>query len=192
MTQLTDDEIELLAESGAHVLHCPESNLKLASGFCPSQRLHAAGVNVALGTDGAASNNDLDMFGEMRTAALLAKAVAGDASAIPAYTALRMATINAARALGLDRETGSLEPGKAADVIAVHIDDIEAEPLYHPLSHIVYACSRDKVSDAWVAGRHLLSERRLTTVDETAIRRRSREWLQKIAASDSQVNEEQD
>jgi len=190
MTQLSDDEIPLLAESGVHVLHCPESNLKLASGFCPVNKLHTAGVNVALGTDGAASNNDLDMFGEMRTAALLAKAVAGDASAVPAHAALRMATINGARALGIDQETGSLEPGKAADIIAVQIDDIEAEPLYHPLSHVVYACSRDKVSDVWVAGRHLLSERRLTTLDEAALRKRSREWLQKIAASDAQENQE--
>jgi 5-methylthioadenosine/S-adenosylhomocysteine deaminase len=184
MTQIDDDEISQLATTGVHVLHCPESNLKLASGFCPIQRLQQAGVNVAIGTDGAASNNDLDMFGEMRTAALLAKAVAGDASAIPAATALRMATINGARALGIDTETGSLVPGKAADVIAVRLDDIEAEPLYHPLSHVVYACSRDKVSDVWVAGRHLLSERRLTTLDEAAIRQRTRVWQEKIGLSD--------
>jgi 5-methylthioadenosine/S-adenosylhomocysteine deaminase len=184
MTQLEDDEISLLADTGVHVLHCPESNLKLASGFCPVQKLHQAGVNVALGTDGAASNNDLDMFGEMRSAALLAKAVAGDASAIPAATALRMATINGARALGIDDETGSLLPGKAADVIAVQLDDIEASPMYHPLSHIVYACSRDKVSDVWVAGRHLLSERRLTTLDEAAIRQRTQVWQEKIGLSD--------
>jgi len=184
MTQLEDDEINRLADTGVHVLHCPESNLKLASGFCPIQKLHQAGINIALGTDGAASNNDLDMFGEMRSAALLAKAVADDASAIPAATALRMATINAARALGIDDETGSLLPGKAADVIAVQLDDIEAEPLYHPLSHIVYACSRDKVSDVWIAGRHLLSERRLTTLDEAAIRQRTGIWQQKIMESD--------
>jgi len=188
MTQLDDDEITRLAEAGVHVLHCPESNLKLASGFCPIDQLHRAGINIALGTDGAASNNDLDMFGEMRSAALLAKAVAGDASAIPAATALQMATINGARALGIDNETGSLLPGKAADVIAVQLDDIEAEPLYHPLSHIVYACSRDKVSDVWVAGRHLLSKRRLTTMDEAAIRQRSRVWQEKIAESDSKTS----
>ena len=121
MTQLSDEEISLFAESGAHIVHCPESNLKLASGFCPVARCLAAGINVALGTDGAASNNDLDMFGEMRTAALLGKAVAGDASAIPAMTALRMATINGAKALGLDTCCGSLSVGKAADVIAIDL-----------------------------------------------------------------------
>jgi 5-methylthioadenosine/S-adenosylhomocysteine deaminase len=187
MTQLDDNEIARLGDSGVHVLHCPESNLKLASGFCPIHKLDQAGINVALGTDGAASNNDLDMFGEMRSAALLAKAVARDASAIPAATALRMATINGARALGIDNETGSLVPGKAADIIAVQLDDIEAEPLYHPLSHLVYACTRDKVSDVWVAGRHLLSQRRLTTMDESAIRQRTRIWQEKILESDEEV-----
>lgn len=191
MTQLEDYEITRLADAGVHVLHCPESNLKLASGFCPVQHLHQAGVNIALGTDGAASNNDLDMFGEMRTAALLAKAVAGDACAIPAATALRMATINGARALGIDDETGSLLTGKAADVIAVQLDDIEAEPLYHPLSHLVYACNRDKVSDVWISGRHLLSDRRLTTLDEAVIRQRTRVWQQKIGESDSQVKSDE-
>lgn len=188
MTQLEDEEIQQLATSGVHVIHCPESNLKLASGFCPVERLLQAGVNVALGTDGAASNNDLDMFGEMRTAALLAKAVAKDASAVPAVMALRMATINGAKALGLDNEIGSLEVGKAADIIAVHFDDIALHPVYHPLSHIVYACGRHQVTDVWVAGRHLLREGSLTTLDEHAIRDKTAQWQQKIAASD----EEQD
>ncbi|OYV16236.1 MAG: mtaD, partial [Methylococcaceae bacterium NSP1-1] len=146
MTQLTDEEISMFAESGAHLVHCPESNLKLASGFCPIARCLAAGINVALGTDGAASNNDLDMLGEMRTAALLGKAVAGDASAIPAMTAIRMATINGAKALGLDTVCGSLSLGKAADVIAIDLTYLETQPLYCPVSQIVYAASRQQVT----------------------------------------------
>ncbi len=180
MTQLGDDEIAQLAHTGAHVIHCPESNLKLASGFCPVHTLLRAGVNVALGTDGAASNNDLDMFGEMRTAALLAKAVAGDASTLPAAAALRMATLNGARALGLDDEIGSLRRGKSADIVAVHLGDIESRPVYHPVSQLVYACGRQQVSDVWIAGRHLLKDRRLTTLDEAAILVNTEAWREKI------------
>ncbi|MCC6301478.1 MAG: TRZ/ATZ family hydrolase [Gammaproteobacteria bacterium] len=180
MTQLGDDEIAQLAHTGAHVIHCPESNLKLASGFCPVHTLLRAGVNVALGTDGAASNNDLDMFGEMRTAALLAKAVAGDASALPAAAALRMATLNGARALGLDDEIGSLRRGKSADIVAVRLGDIESRPVYHPVSQLVYACGRQQVSDVWIAGRHLLKDRRLTTLDEAAILVNTEAWREKI------------
>jgi len=183
MTQLLDAEHAHLASSGAHVLHCPESNLKLASGFCPVHKLLSAGVNVALGTDGAASNNDLDMFGEMRTAALLAKAVANDASALPAAQALRMATLNGARALGLGDETGSLEKGKAADIVAVRLDDIECQPFYNVISQLVYATGRDKVSDVWVAGRQLLKERELLTVDATAVLARAQVWRNRIATT---------
>ena len=188
MTQLEEEEIARYAESGAHVVHCPESNLKLASGFCPVQKLNEAGINVALGTDGAASNNDLDMFGEMRTAALLAKGVAGDASALPAHRALRMATLDGARALGLDEEIGSLEVGKAADLVAVNLGDLETQPLYHPISQLVYAASRDKVSDVWVAGRHLVKRGELTTLDTEAIAARARAWREKIYQSDLQVS----
>lgn len=183
MTQLTDDEITLLAQTGTHVIHCPESNLKLASGFCPIAKLTAAGVNVALGTDGNASNNDLDMFGEMRTAALLAKAVAQDASVIPAAQVLRMATINGARALGLDSEIGSLEVGKSADMIAVDLGTLEASPLYDPVSHLVYCTSREQVTHAWVAGKALLENRQLTTLDSSAIIAKARHWQQKIGAT---------
>ena len=186
MTQLSDDEIERMATVGGHVVHCPESNLKLASGFCPIHKLHQAGVNVALGTDGAASNNDLDMFGEMRTAALLAKAVGEDASAIPAATALQMATLNGARALGLDDEIGSLSVGKAADVVAVDLGALESQPLYHPISQIVYATNRDRVTHVWVNGRHLLKERALTTLDEYHILDKAQQWREKIAAADQQ------
>ena len=181
MTQLSDEEIAAYAGASGHVVHCPESNLKLASGFCPVQKLLDAGVNVALGTDGAASNNDLDMFGEMRTAALLAKAVSGSASALPAEKALAMATLNGARALGLESVCGSLAPGKAADIVAVKMDDLETQPLYHAISQLVYATGRDKVSDVWVAGRHLLKDRQLTTLDESAIIENARDWQQKIA-----------
>ena len=181
MTQLSDQEITHYASSGAHVVHCPESNLKLASGFCPLHKLQQAGVNVALGTDGAASNNDLDMFSEMRTAALLAKAVANDASAVPAEAVLRMATINGARALGLEQVVGSLEAGKAADLIAVNLSGIESEPLYNPISQLVYATGRDRVSDVWVAGKHLLKARELTTLDTQSILDKARQWHRKLA-----------
>ncbi len=182
MTQLEAAEIERLARAGVHVAHCPESNLKLASGFCPTARLDAAGVNVALGTDGAASNNDLDLLGELRTAALLGKGVAGDAAALPAARMLRMATLNGARALGLAGETGSLEPGKAADVVAVNLGLPETEPVYQPVSQLVYAAGRHQVSDVWVAGRRLLADRRLTTLDPDEAVRRARDWRRKIAA----------
>jgi 5-methylthioadenosine/S-adenosylhomocysteine deaminase len=180
MTQLTDEEIALVAATGASVAHCPESNLKLASGFCPAAKLLAAGVNVALGTDGAASNNDLDVLGEMRTAALLAKAVAGDASAVPAHAALKMATLNGAKALGLEREIGSLEIGKSADFIAVRMDEIETQPLYDPVSDLVYAGSRHQVTDVWIAGRQVLKSRALTTLDVDEIKRKAAGWREKL------------
>ena len=184
MTQLKATEISQFAECGGHVVHCPESNLKLASGFCPVTKLIDAGVNVALGTDGAASNNDLDLLGEMRAAALLAKGVAGDASALPAHQALRMATINGARALGIDDECGSLEVGKSADITAIALSGIETQPVYHPVSQLVYATSRDMVSNVWVAGRHLLKDRRLTTLDESEILERAAEWQGRIREFD--------
>jgi len=184
MTQLTPDEIPRLADAGVHVVHCPESNLKLASGFCPVQQLHEAGVNLCLGTDGAASNNDLDMFAEMRSAALLAKAVAGDASAMPAESILRMATINAARALGMDDEIGSLETGKSADIIAVDLGALETQPVYHPASQLVYAAGRDQVTDVWVAGRHLLKQGELTTLDTHTLLAKARQWQQRLAPLD--------
>jgi 5-methylthioadenosine/S-adenosylhomocysteine deaminase len=180
MTQLLDPEIERIAAAGVHVLHCPESNLKLASGFCPSAKLLAAGVNVAIGTDGAASNNDLDMFGELRMAALLGKAVAADAAALPAYTALRMATLNGARALGLGDQIGSLEPGKQADLIAVDLAQPESVPMYHLLSQLVYATARQQVSDVWVAGKRLLENHTLTTLAMDDIVARAQAWRQRI------------
>ncbi len=181
MTQLLPNEIETLATHNAFVAHCPASNLKLASGFCPVQSLTKAGVVVALGTDGAASNNNLDMRGELKLAALLAKGVAGDATAIPAAQALRMATLHGAKALGLESLTGSLVAGKRADIAAIDLSDLSCEPVYDPLSHIVYAVSRDQVTDVWVNGRRLLQDRGLTTLDESALRQKAATWRAKIA-----------
>ncbi len=181
MTQLEKEDIPLLAETGVHVVHCPESNLKLASGFCPLQTLLEAGVNVALGTDGAASNNDLDMLGELRSAALLGKAVSGNASAVPAMQALRMATLNGARALGLEDETGSLKPGKAADMIAIDLSGVDTQPVYHPQSQVVYAAGRHCIRDVWVAGKQLLRDGELTTLNSTAILEHAHEWKEKLA-----------
>ena len=181
MTQLEPAEIETLAHTGVHVAHCPESNLKLASGFCPSARLDAAGVNIGIGTDGAASNNDLDLFGEMHIAALLGKAVAGDPTALPAARVLRMATLNGARALGLADQIGSLEPGKAADIVAIDLCQPETEPVYHPISQLVYATSRHQVTDVWIAGQRVLANRELMTLDGPDLIQRARGWRKKIA-----------
>ena len=180
MTQLNNEEIELLAESGSHIVHCPESNMKLASGFCKVQKCLDAGINVALGTDSASSNNDLDMLSEMRSAALIGKAVAQDAAAMKATQVLRMATINGAKALGLDEHTGSLEVGKFADITAINVDALETLPIFNPLSHLIYSCGREQVSDVWVAGRHLLKDRALTTLDEQKILHKSVQWNDKI------------
>ena len=180
MTQLNDDEINLITENGAHVIHCPESNLKLGSGYCPVQKLMDAGVNVALGTDGNASNNDLDMLGEMKTAALLAKTVADNAAALNAFQALKMATLNGAKAMGLDEELGSLAKGKAADITAIHLDNIENQPLYNPVSQIVYSAGRENVTDVWVAGKHLLKDKTLTTLNIKTILEKARTWAKKI------------
>ena len=180
MTQLTDQEIEIITKYKINIIHCPESNLKLASGFCPVKKLIDAGVNLALGTDGAASNNDLDMIGEMKTAALLAKGVAEDCTAVSANTALRMATLNGAKALGLADHIGSLEKGKQADVIAIDLQTIETQPLYDPASQIVYAASRNQVSDVWIAGKLLLNDRQLTTIDPEHSLQTVNNWREKI------------
>jgi 5-methylthioadenosine/S-adenosylhomocysteine deaminase len=150
---LLPEEIRLLAESSCAVAHCPTSNMKLASGIPPIAALLAAGIRVGLGTDGAASNNRLDMLREMRQAALLAKAASGDATTLPAHQALRMATLEGASALGLDGEIGSLKPGKWADLCAIDLDDWLCQPCYDPASHIVYVAGREHVSHVWVAGR---------------------------------------
>ncbi|MCS4286430.1 5-methylthioadenosine/S-adenosylhomocysteine deaminase [Pseudomonas sp. BIGb0278] len=184
MTQISDDDLALLVESNTSVIHCPESNLKLASGFCPVERLWQAGVNVAIGTDGAASNNDLDLLGETRTAALLAKAVAGSASALDAHRALRMATLNGARALGLDTQIGSLELGKAADLVAFDLSGLAQQPVHDPVSQLIYATSRDCALHVWVVGEQLLEERRLTRMDEAALTAMARAWGARIAGKE--------
>jgi len=185
MTQLNDEEITLLSACGVHVIHCPESNMKLASGFCPVQKLLNEGVNVALGTDGVASNNDLDMLGEMKTAALLAKVTANDATAISATTALEMTTINAARALGMEDEIGSLETGKQADFIAIDMSNIEQLPLYNPVSQLVYTSDRKQITDLWVAGKHLMKDRELTTLELPSILSNAKDWQQKIKTQET-------
>ncbi len=183
MTQLADEDIDMLAKYSVSVLHCPESNLKLASGYCPVHKLHQAGVNVALGTDGAASNNDLDMFGEMRTAAFLGKGVANDPTALPAHQVLKMATLNGARALGMSDRLGSLTVGKEADITAIDLGQLETQPLYHPISQIVYACNRHQVTDVWIAGKQVLKNRELITMDESALLAKAAEWQDKIRAN---------
>jgi 5-methylthioadenosine/S-adenosylhomocysteine deaminase len=180
MTQLTDAEIGECAKNGVSVIHCPQSNLKLASGFCPVAKLLKAGVNVALGTDGAASNNDLDMLAEMQSAALLAKGVSGDAASVPAATALSMATLNGAKALGLDKDIGSLMPGKWADMTAVDLSAPETQPVHDALSTLVYSADRRQVSDVWVAGRRLLQDHELTLMDLSAILERTTAWGERI------------
>jgi len=181
MTQVLPAEIEALAEAGVHVVHCPESNLKLASGFCPVSRLLHAGVDLAIGTDGAASNNDLDMLGETRTAALLAKGVAGDPTALPAHAALHAATLGGARALAWDHRIGSLVPGKAADMAAIDLGALCSEPVYDPVSQIVYTAGRDQVTDVWIAGRRVLRSGALATLDAAEVLTRARTWRERLA-----------
>ncbi len=181
MTQLTEAEIHLCAERGVGVVHCPESNLKLASGFCPACALERAGVTLAIGTDGVASNNDLDMFGETRTAALLAKAVADDAAALDAFSALRAATLGGARAIGFDHLVGSIEPDKQADLACVDLSALETQPLHHVVSQLVYATGRHQVDDVWIAGRAKLRGRQLVDMDAAAIVANARQWRERIA-----------
>jgi len=182
MTQVSDAEIATCAEAGVSVVHCPESNLKLASGFCPAEKLRRGGVNLALGTDGCASNNDLDMFGELRTAALLAKAVASDAAAFDDAFALRAATLNGAKALQLDAKIGSIEAGKRADLIAVKMDEVETQPLYNVISHLAYAVSRRQVSDVWIDGVRKLAEGALVDFDLAGVLEKAGRWRERIAA----------
>jgi 5-methylthioadenosine/S-adenosylhomocysteine deaminase len=182
MTQVSDPEIAVCAEAGVSVVHCAESNLKLASGFCPAEKLRRAGVNVALGTDGCASNNDLDMFGELRSAALLAKAVANDATAFGDAFALRAATLNGAKALGFHAIVGSIEAGKRADLVAVRLDEVETQPLYNVLSQLAYAVSRRQVSEVWIDGKRKLRGGELVDFDLAGVMEKTRRWRERIAA----------
>jgi 5-methylthioadenosine/S-adenosylhomocysteine deaminase len=177
---LAADEIALLAAQGCHVVHCPISNMKLGSGIAPVSALLAGGVNVALGTDGAASNNRLDLFGEMRIAALLAKVATGDPAMLPAQQALAAATLAGARALGLDRAIGSLVVGKQADIVAVDLSALDALPCYDPVSHLVHAVGRQAVTDVWVAGKRVVTDRVLQTADEAALAASARLWQERL------------
>ncbi|MGY6587591.1 MAG: TRZ/ATZ family hydrolase [Wenzhouxiangella sp.] len=180
MTQLSESDMDRVARHGIHVAHCPASNLKLASGLCPVAGLDRRGVNVGIGTDGAASNNTLDMFAEMRLAALLAKGVSGDPEALPAARALSMATINPARALQLDDRIGSIEVGKQADLVAVRLDRLETWPVHHVLSQLVYACSRHQVETVWVAGQTVFDQGQLTHLDIDQLRAKAQEWQRRL------------
>lgn len=181
MTHMAEEDMALAAANGIHVVHCPESNLKLASGLCPVERFLEAGITVGLGTDGCASNDDLDMFGEMRTAALLAKGLANSARSLPAARVLAMATLGGARALGLDHVIGSLVPGKSADMVAVDLRALETWPVYDPLAQLIYSAGRWQVSDVWVAGRQVLKDRVLTALDEAELLDRAGAWRARIA-----------
>ncbi|ERS83809.1 MULTISPECIES: TRZ/ATZ family hydrolase [Marinobacter] len=180
MTQIDESDLAHLKMTGAHVVHCPESNLKLASGFCPVQKLLDHDINVTIGTDGAASNNDLDLFGELKTAAMVAKAVADDAAALSAHKALEMATLSGARALGRDHDIGSLVAGKLADLIAVDLSDPYLQPVYDPASHLVYSNHGRAVSHSWIHGVPQLQDGRLTRIDVPDLVLRVNEWRKQI------------
>lgn len=180
VTHLNKEEIDRLAENAVQVIHCPESNLKLASGFCPVGNLLQHGINVALGTDGAASNNGLDMLHEMKTASILAKACAEDPTVLDAHTTLEMATLSGAIALGIDEQVGSIEPGKLADITAINLENVHTLPVYHPVSQLVYTNVSRDVSHVWVNGELLLDEGNLTRVDPAQIRAVAHKWQQKL------------
>jgi len=178
---LSAGDIDRLAAQRCHVVHCPTSNMKLASGIAPIAAMVERGIGVALGTDGAASNNRLDLFAEMRHASLLAKVSTGDAAALPAATVLRMATLGGASAVGMDARIGSLRPGKAADMIAVDLGGLDVMPVYDPVSHIVNVAGREAVTDVWIDGRHVVAARRVTTTDEDSLASRAALWQQRLA-----------
>ncbi|HUH92912.1 MAG TPA: TRZ/ATZ family hydrolase [Casimicrobiaceae bacterium] len=180
-THLTDADLETLARQSCQVVHCPVSNSKLASGIAPVARLRERGVNVALGTDGAASNNRLDVFGEARLAALLAKLATRDAAALPAAAVLRMATLDGARALGLDARIGSLEAGKHADAVAVDLGAFEHAPCYDPISHLVHVAGRDQVSDVWIAGERMVADGTLVSLDAAELGALARSWQERLS-----------
>jgi len=178
---LSPQEIELFARRGVHVAHCPASNLKLASGIAPVKAMLEAGVNVGIGTDGAASNNSLSMLAETRLAALLQKGVSGDAAALPVHQALQMATLNAATALGWENEIGSIVAGKAADLVAIDLSSVETQPVYDAASHLFHAASREHVSHVWVGGELLLDNRNLTRLDLDELKAKAGLWQQRFA-----------
>lgn len=183
MTQLDDEEIQLLADSGVSVVHCPASNLKLASGFCPSYKLSSAGVNVALGTDGCASNNELNMLNEMRLAALIGKGYSEDASCLSAWNVLTMATVNGAEQMGLSDHIGTLESGKFADITAVNLNHINTSPVYDPVSTLVYSAQASQVSHVWVAGQLNVEDGKLINTNSEILKEKAHHWAAKIQAA---------
>jgi 5-methylthioadenosine/S-adenosylhomocysteine deaminase len=183
MTQLTEAEIGDCAAHGVSVVHNVESNMKLLSGFCPAEAIRRAGVNLAIGTDGCASNNDLDLFGEMRSAALVGKLIANDAAAMSAGSVLHAATLGSARALGWQDRIGSIEVGKQADLAAVNLGTIESQPIYNVVSQLIYAAGRHQVSDVWIAGARRLRDRQLTGMDTVEILAKARRWRDRIATA---------
>jgi 5-methylthioadenosine/S-adenosylhomocysteine deaminase len=173
-------DLELLATHGGNVVHCPISNMKLGSGIAPVAALRARDINVALGTDGAASNNRLDILGEMRMASLLAKVASGDPAVLPAHQVLEMATLGAARALGLDSVTGSLRPGKQADMVAIDLSAGAVLPCYDPVSHLVHVAGRECVTDVWVDGERVVADRVLARADEADLTARAHIWQERL------------
>ena len=183
MTQLTADEIRMLADRRVHVVHCPQSNLKLASGTCRINDLRESGLNIAIGTDGAAANNNLDLLSEAQTAALLAKGVSGDPRAVDAFTALEMITINGAMALGLDHEIGTIETGKLADLAALDLRAPETQPVHNVVSQVIYAASSRQFTDVWVEGQRLMDAGKLTTLDLAGLMENAEIWRRKLSAA---------
>ncbi len=181
MTELSKEDIELLAATGASVIHCPDSNMKLAAGICPVTDLQAAGIAVALGTDSAASNNDLNLLGEARSAGLLAKLSSGDAGALPASRLLQMATIDGARVMGRESDIGSLEVGKLADLIAVDLGQPESQPVYDPVSQLIYASNPAQVTESWIGGNPVMRNRQLLTLNLEQIGLKAKRWQTRIA-----------
>lgn len=180
MTDLTSEDIQLVADNGVHVMHCPESNMKLASGFCPVGKLKDAEVNLAIGTDGSASNNDLDMLGEMRSAALLAKVASGQADCFSAHDALYCATMGGAKALGIDNLCGSIEVGKSADLCAIDLNHIATMPVFDPVAQLIYSASRDQVSHVWTQGKLQLKDGQLTNISLSECRAICEHWQTRL------------
>ena len=180
MTHVNDEDLDIILKAGASTVHCPESNMKLASKVSPIQKMLDMGINVALGTDGAASNNDLDMFGEMKSAAFLSKVSTDNPESLNAQTVIEMATLNGAKALHLDHEIGTLEVGKAADMIAIDFATLETQPCYAVVPQLVYNVPRHNVTHVWVNGKMLMDNRKLTTIDETALMQKTRNWQAKL------------
>ena len=192
MTQAEDRDIDLLAGSGASIVHCPESNLRHGSGVCPVARLLGRGIRVALGTDGAASNNDLDLLAEARIAGLLSAGVAATPGDLVAADLVRMATLEGARTLGLGEATGSLVPGKWADLCCLNLRVARSWPVHDVPAAVIYAASSQQITDTWVAGRRLLAESRLTLMDESAILERAEAWRMRLDANADEENVDDD